>query len=84
MLLQNQQSEDVAVNSVLSFNAQQEGRLTIKILNGEGKIAKTLVTIVQQGKQELTLNLNDLNNGMYVLNAFLGDVCLKSFRFIKQ
>ncbi len=84
MLLQNQQFVDVASNSVLSFIAQKEDRLTVKILDGEGKIAKTFIIIVKQGKQDLNLNLNDLNNGKYVLNAFLGDAFLKSFRFIKQ
>jgi hypothetical protein len=84
MLLQNQQCVDVANNNVLSFIAQKEERLTVKILDGDGKIAKTFITIVKQGKQDLNLNLNDLTNGIYVLNAFLGDVFLKSFRFIKQ
>lgn len=84
MLLQIQQIDNDVNNSVFSFIAQKQDRLTIKILDTQGKIAKTLVTFVEKGKQDLTLNLNDLTNGMYVLNAFLGDVFLKSYRFIKQ
>jgi hypothetical protein len=84
MLLPFQQSVNVVNNGVFSFIAQKQDRLTIKILDGQGKITKTLVTIVEKGKQDMTLNLNDLTNGMYVLNAFLGDVFLKSYRFVKQ
>lgn len=84
MLLQIQQIDNDVNNSVFSFIAQKQDRLTIKILDTQGKITKTLVTFVEKGKQDLTLNLNDLTNGMYVLNAFLGDVFLKSYRFIKQ
>lgn len=84
MLLQLQQIDNDVNNSVISFIAQKQDRLTIKILDTQGKITKTLVTFVEKGKQDLTLNLNDLTNGIYVLNAFLGDAFLKSFRFIKQ
>lgn len=84
MLLQIQQSENVIDNNILSFIAMKQDRLTIKILDGQGKIIKTLVTMVDKGKQELSFNFTDLTNGMYVLNAFLGDAFLKSIRFIKQ
>ena len=84
MLLQLQQIDNDVNQSVLSFIAQKQDRLTIKILDAQGKISKTLVTFVEKGKQDLTLNLNDLTNGIYVLNAFLGDAFLKSFRIIKQ
>jgi hypothetical protein len=84
MLLQLQQIDNDINQSVLSFIAQKQDRLTIKILDAQGKISKTLVTFVEKGKQDLTLNLNDLTEGIYVLNAFLGDAFLKSFRIIKQ
>jgi len=84
MLLQLQQIDNDVNNSVISFIAQKQDRLTIKILDAQGKITKTLVTFVEKGKQDLTLNFNDLTTGIYVLNAFLGDAFLKSFRFIKQ
>jgi hypothetical protein len=58
--------------------------LTIKILNVQGMIATKVTTFVEEGTQQLNLNLADLNNGNYILNAFCGDTFIKSIPFKKQ
>ena len=60
------------------------GRLVFKVLDTEGRIARTLVTFVQEGKQEIELPLSDLQSGRYILNAFSGDVFQKSISFTKS
>lgn len=69
---------------VLQVVSNKPTNLTVKVLDQEGRIAKTLKTIVDEGKQDLLLNLADLISGSYVLNAFSGDVFLRSIRFHKE
>lgn len=57
--------------------------LTIKVVDVKGMIAKKLTTLINEGSQYLDINLNDLNEGNYVLNAFSGDQFLKSIPFKK-
>ena len=63
--------------------ADKVGQLTSKVLNVHGMIAKKLTTFVEEGTQQLDINFSDLNNGNYILNAFSGDVFIKSFPLIK-
>lgn len=69
--------------SYLHVVADKVGQLTIKVLNVHGMIAKKLTTFVEEETQQLDINFSDLNNGNYTLNAFSGDVFIKSFPLIK-
>lgn len=71
-------------SSTLSVLVDKGGSITMKVFDIEGRIAKTFNTLVEEGKQDLALNLSDLRNGVYVLNAFCGGIFLKSIRFIKE
>ncbi|MDE3144509.1 MAG: hypothetical protein KGL19_10170 [Bacteroidota bacterium] len=84
MFIGGLQPTHITHSSTLSVLADKNTRIIMKVLDGEGKIAKTLTSFVDAGKQDLALNLSDLQNGVYILNAFCGDVFLKSFKFIKQ
>jgi hypothetical protein len=70
--------------SYLEIVANRDGRVTLKVLDVNGRIAKRVTTSVSSGNQKLALDLNDLNNGAYVLNAFNDGEFVKSIRFIKQ
>ncbi len=63
--------------------ANKSGQIILKILDVQGRLAKTIIEKVEQGANELAVNLNDLAEGMYVLNAFVGDSFVKAFRFTK-
>lgn len=84
MYIQNLQPGVVDNLSYLTVLANKNGRLICKVLDVEGRIAKTLVALVNEGRQQLELNMADLNTGRYVLNAFSGDTFIKSIRFDKQ
>jgi len=71
-------------NSVLNVVANKDSHLTVKVLDVQGKMAKSFETRVFEGSQQLPINLGDLNSGMYVLNAFCGEEFLQSIRFIKK
>ena len=71
-------------SSYLHVVANADGRLTLKVLDVNGRMAKSLTTNVSSGNQKLPLNLDDLNQGAYVLNAFNDGAFVKSIRFIKQ
>ncbi|OYU56432.1 MAG: hypothetical protein CFE25_04130 [Chitinophagaceae bacterium BSSC1] len=60
------------------------GRLVLKVLDIQGRVAKTVVTSMEEGNQRIALNMSDLRSGVYVLNAFFRDSFIKSFRFTKQ
>jgi hypothetical protein len=71
-------------SSYLNVVSNKNGKLVIKVLDIQGRIAKRVTTSVAQGNQQLSINMSDLNSGMYILNAFNGDTFIKSIRFVKQ
>jgi len=74
MYVQSFQPISVADNGVLHVITTKATKLTIKVLDIQGKIAKTLQTTLEEGSQQILLEMNDLITGNYVLNAFSGDV----------
>lgn len=84
MSIQNLQSFFNEAEGYLHVVAEKSGRLTLKVLDTNGRMAKSLTTNITEGIQKLAVNLSDLSSGMYVLNAFNDGTFLKSFRFIKQ
>lgn len=68
----------------LNVVANSIGRLTIKILDTNGTLAKKMYRDIMEGVHRLDINLNELSAGTYILNAFNGDQFLRSFRFEKQ
>lgn len=84
MLVQNLQPVVVDSQTFLSLMVQSAGRLVVKVLDVKGMIAKTFQTTVSEESTECKIDVKDLPEGKYVLNAFNGDSFLKCFRFIKQ
>jgi len=84
MYIQNLQPGLVGNMSYVTVLADKTGRLILKVLDIEGRLAKTVVANINEGKQQLELNMDDLNSGRYVMNAFSGGVFIKCIRFIKQ
>lgn len=68
----------------LNVVADSIGKLTLKVFDTKGLIAKKICRDVISGVQKLDLNINELTTGTYILNAFHGDVFLRSFKFVKQ
>jgi len=68
----------------LNVVANNIGKLTLKVFDTNGRIAKKVCKDIISGVQKLDLNISDLSDGTYILNAFNGDVFLKSFKFVKQ
>jgi len=84
MYIQNLQPGLVDNLSYVTVMANKTGRLVLKVLDIEGRIAKTVIATINEGRQQLELNMGDLNSGRYVMNAFSGDTFIKSIRFVKQ
>jgi len=68
----------------LNVVANNIGKLTLKVFDTNGRIAKKVCKDIITGVQKLDLNISELSNGTYILNAFNGDIFLKSFKFVKQ
>lgn len=68
----------------LNVVANKSEQLILKVLDIQGKIAKTIIEKIEQGAHELMVNLSDLSEGIYVLNAFSGDSFIKAIHFTKQ
>lgn len=68
----------------LSVVANNIGKITLKVFDTNGRIAKKICKDIMAGVQQLDIDLNELSDGTYILNAFNGDTFIKSFRFIKQ
>ncbi len=84
MHIQNLQPGLVDNLSYVTILADKTGKLILKVLDIDGRIAKTVVANINEGRQQLELNMADLHSGRYVMNAFSGDTFLKSIRFVKQ
>jgi len=68
----------------LSVAANSIGKLTLKVFDTNGRIAKKIYKDIITGVQQLDLNISDLSDGTYIFNAFVGDTFVKSFRLVKQ
>ena len=68
----------------LNVVASNIGKLTLKVFDTNGRIAKKICKDIMTGVQKLDLNMSDLSDGTYILNAFNGDVFLKSFKIVKE
>lgn len=68
----------------LNVVANGIGKLTLKVLDTNGRIAKKICKEIMTGVQKLDFNINELAEGTYILNAFNGDIFLKSFKIVKQ
>jgi len=68
----------------LNIVADNIGKITLKVFDTNGRIAKKICKDIMTGVHQLDLNINELSNGTYILNAFNGDVFLKAFKFVKQ
>ncbi len=83
MQIQDIQSSVADSISYFSVIANEIGKLTLKIFDTNGFIAKTISAQIEQGAQLLDINMSDLNDGTYVVNAFSGDTFVKSFKLTK-
>ena len=70
--------------SYLSIMVNSIGKLTLKVFDTNGRIAKKICQDIISGVQQLEVNLSDLANGTYILNAFNGDTFVKSYKFTKE
>ena len=68
----------------LNVVANNIGKLTLKVFDTNGRVAKKICKDIMTGVQKLDLNINELSTVTYILNAFQGDVFLKSFKFVKE
>ncbi len=71
-------------SNLLQVAAEEAGKLVIKVLDVQGRIAKIISTQLSEGVQQLQLDLDDLSQGRYVLNAFSEEKFIKSIRFTKE
>ena len=67
----------------LDIVADCSGQLIVKILDIQGKWAKTIKETVVDGVQKLSINVDDLKNGNYVMNVFNDFGFVKSVRYTK-
>jgi len=64
----------------LEIVAKCSGTLIVKILDIQGRIAKTIKEKVEEGVGQLSLNISDLQNGKYVVNIFSNDEFIKAVK----
>ena len=69
---------------VLNIECNVDSCLRLKVLNADGKIAKSLETKIEAGHQDYSFSVSDLSCGNYVLNAFYEGGFVSSIRFSKQ
>jgi hypothetical protein len=78
------QPTTVDTESYLDIVANSIGNLILKVYDTNGRMAKVISSEVSSGLQQLNINVSDLSDGTYVLNAFNGDIFLKAIKFIKM
>jgi hypothetical protein len=68
---------------LLSVLANETGKLVLKILDAQGRFIDTIVATIQQGDQQVALDLDQWQSGRYVVNAFNGTRFIKSIHVTK-
>jgi hypothetical protein len=68
----------------LNVVADNIGKITLKVFDTNGRIAKKICKELISGVHTLDLNISELSTGTYILNAFNDDIFLKAFKFVKQ
>ena len=71
-------------NNCLHVQTNATTQLTVKILDVHGRFITTIKKTVEQGIYESYLNLDELGEGNYVVNAFNGDKFIRSFHYVKN
>ena len=59
------------------------GKMVFKVLDIRGRIAKTMNESVQDARQNLSLQTNDLRRGKYIINIFSNGSFIKSVPYTK-
>lgn len=83
MPIQNIQSTIVDDCTYLGIVVNGTEKLTLKVLDVYGKMAKTIQAQLEEGMNEMKVNISDLKVGSYVVNAFSGEKFLEAYRFVK-
>lgn len=68
----------------LNIIANFSGNLIVKVLDIQGRIAKTIKEKVDAGAHKVALDFDDLKNGMYVVNIFNDGEFVKAVKLIKD
>jgi len=84
MLVNSLQPTNVQDQGLLSILADGAGRLVIKVLDMQGRIAKSCNEMISAGEHIFTIDMQDLPTGKYVLNAFNGANFVKCIKFEKE
>lgn len=85
MLIQNKASVFGQQNlTYLDVMADCSGQLVVKILDMQGKMAKIVKETIGDGVQKLSINVDDLKTGNYIVNVFNDFGFVKSIRYIKK
>ncbi|TKK71471.1 hypothetical protein FC093_00120 [Ilyomonas limi] len=69
--------------SYIDIVADCSGQLVVKILDIQGKMAKTIKETIGEGAQKLSIKVDDLKKGNYVMNIFNDFGFVKSIRYTK-
>ncbi len=76
-----------AVNHTYNYfdiAANCSGLLIVKILDIQGKIAKTIKETLEDGAYKFSVNVDDLKTGKYIINIFNDIGFVKSVRYTKS
>lgn len=84
MYIQSLQSSLADGTHFINIISDEIAKLTLKILDGNGMIAKKLITDIPEGNHQVPLALDELDEGNYIINAFNGDTFIKSIRYQKK
>lgn len=60
------------------------GCMVVKVLDVQGRIAKTIRQTVEENIDRLRLNVEDLCKGKYIINIFSDDHFIKAVQYTKN
>jgi hypothetical protein len=83
MYVQSLQPVQTGGNIFLTLFSETKTPLTLKIFNEKGIIAQKLTREIEDGLHQLQLDLQHLQKGRYIINAFSGDLFIKAFKIVK-
>ena len=58
--------------------------VVVKVLDAQGRIAKTVRQTLKESVDRVCLNVEDLRKGKYIINIFTDDNFIKAVHYIKD
>ncbi len=83
MLVQNSTLKNIFTSFEVAANFAGNN-IVVKVLDAQGRIAKTIQQTIEENVDKVRLNVEDLRKGRYIINIFTDGNFTKAVSYVKD